>query len=292
MPDSKRRPVAVLLRAAARLVMSLLITGFMTTCMIRLAPGFGADERELDSRLSAASIDELKRDRNDAHAAASYYRLLKNAAAGDLGFSEALNRPVLELIQQRYATTVRILFLGWGLAWTGALIVSAVGVILQSPAVRLSATAAAGVVLCIPSALLAYLCYLARTPAFAVVALVVFARVFRVTDNLFRGAQSMPHILAARAQGVSERKIFVRHILSATLAELIALAGASVAIAVSATIAAEALCDQPGLGQLAWKAALGRDLPLLVSLTFIIGTVTLVFNRAADALVELRRPAA
>ncbi|MGH9631673.1 MAG: ABC transporter permease subunit, partial [Bryobacteraceae bacterium] len=118
--------------------------------------------------------------------------------------------------------------------------------------------------------------------------LIIFARAFRVIDNLFGSARNTSHILAARSQGLSEFRILTKHILPATLAELIALEGASVSMAVSATIAAEALCDEPGLGQLAWKAALARDLPLLVSLTLLIGTVTIFCNRCADAFVQLR----
>jgi ABC-type dipeptide/oligopeptide/nickel transport system permease component len=46
----------------------------------------------------------------------------------------------------------------------------------------------------------------------------------------------------------------------------------------------EVLCDLPGIGQLAWKAALGRDMELLVNLTMIITMVTLLANSAGDLL--------
>jgi ABC-type dipeptide/oligopeptide/nickel transport system permease component len=46
----------------------------------------------------------------------------------------------------------------------------------------------------------------------------------------------------------------------------------------------EALCDIPGIGQLAWKAALGRDVALLVNLTMIVTLVTLVANSASDVV--------
>ena len=72
-----------------------------------------------------------------------------------------------------------------------------------------------------------------------------------------------------------------KHVMAAIFSEGIALGGASVSMAVSATIAAEALCGEPGLGQLAWKAALARDLPLLVTLTLLIAALTLFCNRAA-----------
>ena len=46
--------------------------------------------------------------------------------------------------------------------------------------------------------------------------------------------------------------------------QLLALAGVTVSLAFGAAIPVEAIADSPGVGQLAWQAALGRDLPVLV----------------------------
>jgi ABC-type dipeptide/oligopeptide/nickel transport system permease component len=46
----------------------------------------------------------------------------------------------------------------------------------------------------------------------------------------------------------------------------------------------EALCDIPGIGQLAWKAALGRDVALLINLTMVVTLVTLVANSVSDMM--------
>jgi len=54
------------------------------------------------------------------------------------------------------------------------------------------------------------------------------------------------------------------------------------AIAFGAAIPIEALCDSPGLGQLAWHAALSRDLPLIVTVTFVVSLVMLAANSLAD----------
>jgi ABC-type dipeptide/oligopeptide/nickel transport system permease component len=69
---------------------------------------------------------------------------------------------------------------------------------------------------------------------------------------------------------------------------LVALAGVSVSLAFAAAIPVEVLCDLPGLGQLAWKAALGRDLYLLTNLTMIVTVVTLIANSSADLLAPRR----
>ena len=46
--------------APARFLVMLLVLGFVTTSIVRLAPGYGTDERELDSRLSNESIDAVR----------------------------------------------------------------------------------------------------------------------------------------------------------------------------------------------------------------------------------------
>jgi peptide/nickel transport system permease protein len=252
---------------------------------VRLAPGFGTDERELDPRFAAASaVSE-----HAPNPVVTYLQLLRDAVRGDLGFSDSLNRPVRELLAQRYWVSLEILGLGLGTGWLAAVSLASLGGVLSTRVPSFTGRTLGGLVLSIPSALLAYLCYLARAPAFLIVALVVFSRVFRVLDNLFQTARMSPHIITARACGLSDLRIFAFHVLSGTWPELIALAGTSVAISVGATIPAEALCDQPGVGQLAWKAALSRDLPLLVSITFVIGSITVFFNRSADAVVRFRR---
>ena len=63
---------------------------------------------------------------------------------------------------------------------------------------------------------------------------------------------------------------------------MLALAGVSGIMAFGAAIPVETLCDLPGLGQLAWKAATARDLPLLVVLTLLITLLTQACNTAAD----------
>jgi peptide/nickel transport system permease protein len=64
--------------------------------------------------------------------------------------------------------------------------------------------------------------------------------------------------------------------------QLLALGGVSVSIAFGAAIPVEVLCDLPGIGQLAWKAATARDLPLLVAITFVVIVMTQVCNTVSD----------
>ena len=61
---------------------------------------------------------------------------------------------------------------------------------------------------------------------------------------------------------------------------LLALAGVSISVALGAAIPVEALCGIAGVGDLAWHAALSRDLPLLVNITVVVTSVTLLANSA------------
>jgi len=49
------------------------------------------------------------------------------------------------------------------------------------------------------------------------------------------------------------------------------------------------LCGLAGIGQLAWQAALGRDLPLLMNITVLVTLVTLLANSGADVIAHMWR---
>jgi peptide/nickel transport system permease protein len=67
---------------------------------------------------------------------------------------------------------------------------------------------------------------------------------------------------------------------------LFALLGVSLSVAFGAAIPIEALCDSPGVGQLAWQAALNRDLPLIMNLTLLVTLITVAGNMLANTLNE------
>jgi len=58
-------------------------------------------------------------------------------------------------------------------------------------------------------------------------------------------------------------------------------------MALGAAIPVEALCGIPGIGQLAWQAALGRDLSLLVTVTVLVTVVTLAANTGSDLAMDI-----
>lgn len=261
----------------------LLLGGFCGATLVRLAPGFGTSEDELDSRLSAASVEALRQASGaDESLPAFYLHYWERLLRGDLGESQTLHEPVRQLLAERFPETLKSVGLGLALGWTAGLGLALAAALARGGIADLLASLAASVLLCVPAAVLALLFVMLRAPGRLAIGAVVFPTVFQYARNLLARAAARPHVLAARARGAAEARVFLCHILPVAAPQLLALAGISVSMAFAAAIPVEALCDLPGLGQLAWQAAMGRDLMLLVNLTIVVTLLTLVANSAAD----------
>lgn len=272
-------------RHLAALVATVLLGAFLTATLVRLAPGFDVDEQQLDSRLSHETIEAARVNRaHNRNILVFYLGYLRGALHGDLGRSQMLNRPVRDLIAERIATSLRLVGFGLLAGWTLAVLLAFSAALIRVNAYSAFTITVAGALLCIPSAVLALAFVILRAPAFLAVALVVFPKVFSIARNLLLRSYEMQHIITARAKGISETRVLLWHVLPVTGGQLIALAGVSVSLGLGAAIPVEALCGIPGIGQLAWQAALGRDLPLLVTLTVIVAIVTLAANSISDMI--------
>ena len=270
---------------ALALVATVLLGGLFSATLVRLAPGFDVDEQELDPHLNAESVQSLRAARlqqpNILH---FYFSYMNRAAHGDLGTSLALGQPVGGLLRDRAPLTLRLLVLGLGLGWVAALTLALTAAWLRISAYDVATTLVSGTFLCIPAAVLALLSVLWNLPGSLAIALIVFPRIYRYARNLLAKSYSLPHIITARAKGLGEARILFWHVLPSVAPQLLAVAGVSVSMAVGAAIPVEALCGLAGVGQLAWQAALARDLPLLVNITILVTLVTLLANSGADVI--------
>jgi peptide/nickel transport system permease protein len=257
---------------------------------VRLAPGFDSDEQQLDPRLSAESVQALRQTRLAQHNIVSFYfHSLERSAHGDLGTSISLGQPVSVLLRDRAPLTLRLVGIGLLLSWAAAMAFALSAAWLRVSAYDALTTAISGLFLCMPAAVLALLSVLWNAPGSLAIALIVFPSVYRYARNLLSKAHALPHITTARAKGLSELHILFWHVIPVVGPQLLALAGVSVSIAIGAAIPVEALCGFAGIGQLAWQAALARDLPLLVNITVLVTLVTLLANSSADVIGHMLR---
>lgn len=274
---------ALVLGQLRRILLTVLIGGLLGATLVRLAPGFDVDERELDSRRSAQSQQFIRAERaRDNNIAAFYLRYLTGLAHGDLGFSRSLNRPVSELLAQRLPLTMVSIAAGVAGGLGLGLALAVFTVWWRAPGTDVVPAIVSGLFLAAPAAVIALVFLWIRAPGRWAIALVVFPQVYRYAKNQLVATSQLPHVVAAEAKGLSSWRVLWAHIFTPATPQLAAVAGISVSLAFGASIPIEVICDTPGIGQLAWHAALDRDLPLLVTITVLVALMTMLVNSAAD----------
>ena len=272
-------------RHAIAIVLTAFVGGFLGATLVRMAPGFGVQESDLNAQLSAETRQALHRqDVAERNVLSYYWHYLGGLAHGDLGYSRSMDRPVSELLRDRLPETLESLAVGLAGGWLLGLALALPATWKRSPLYSAAASVITGIFLCIPSAVLALLFLVIGSPGRLAIALIVFPKVFRFSRNLLIKTYALPHVLTAKARGLSPIRILGYHVVPNIAGPMLALAGVTVSIAFGAAIPVEVVCDSPGLGQLAWKAALSRDVPLLVNLTLIIALVTVAANSFSDVL--------
>ncbi|HVH71666.1 MAG TPA: ABC transporter permease [Candidatus Dormibacteraeota bacterium] len=280
-------------RIAGRLLMLValcLLGGLLSASLVRFAPGYGVDERELDPRLTQASVEAIRNSHRLKSSFLSYYgQYLARALHGDFGSSEWLEQPISSLIKERFPVTARSVVLGVSLAWAMALAVSMAGLFFRGPLFDISGTVVSSMLIALPAAVIAIFSVYLRAPVFLAIAVATFPKLFRYLRNLLAHAYAQPYVLAAHARGLGHARILFHHVLPLASPALFALFGVSLGMAFGAAIPIEALCDSPGVGQLAWQAALNRDLPLIMNLTLLITLVTVAANLLANVAHERAR---
>lgn len=260
-----------------------LLGGLLSASLVRFAPGYGVDERELDPRLSSATVAAIRNSHRLHSGLLSYYgHYLARAVHGDLGYSEWLGRPISSLIKERFPVTAKSVASGVFLAWLLALAMSLASVRFDGFFLDLSGTLLSGALIALPAAVVAIFAVYLRAPVFSAIAVVTFPKLFRYLRNLLTHAYAEPCVLAARARGIAQTRILFHHVLPLAAPALLALLGVSLSTALGAAIPIEALCDSPGVGQLAWQAALNRDLPLIMNLTLLVTLIAVAANSLAN----------
>jgi peptide/nickel transport system permease protein len=245
------------------------------------------DERELDPRLSPESRAAIRGEYQSGCGLLTYYvTFLRKAVHGDFGNSTFLQQPVAELLRQRVAFTLRVVLLGLLTGWIVATVGSLLAIRFQHWLLELAATSSTGILIALPTGVVALLCVYLRAPLFLGIAAVTLPKLFRYQYNLFAHVYGQPFILALRSRGVSTNRIVLHHVVPLSWQPILALLGVSLTMALGAAIPLEALSDSPGVGQLAWQAALNRDLPLLTTITLFVTLLTVAVNSLTGTVSE------
>jgi peptide/nickel transport system permease protein len=245
----------------------IVVAGFLgAACLVRYSPGFEFDPREADPRLSEDSIRALREERlRNSSIVPFAVRYARGVLTGDFGWSMSTNRAVSELVAERAPVTMRLVGVGSVLAGLTAL-AAAIFKNLVRPAGAVTTTSAA-LLLAMPAGVVALATVFAGVPAELGLAAVVAPPIYVYCDRLLGQQERATSTLAAHGLGIGRLRVFLVHVLPVLAAELGGLAGLTFVTAVSAAIPIEAVCSKPGLAQLAWRAALDRDMPVVAIVT-------------------------
>jgi len=107
----------------------------------------------------------------------------------------------------------------------------------------------------------------------------LFTRLTRsaVTEQLRK-----EYVRAARAKGLPERTVIVKHVLRNSLISVVTVAAVQIAFLVDGAVVVERVFSWPGLGRLLVRAILQRDFPVVQAVVLLVATAVVVANLLAD----------
>ncbi|MGQ0845522.1 MAG: ABC transporter permease [Sporichthyaceae bacterium] len=284
-----------------------------------LAPGdpveylYGGD----DAGLTPAQLEALRGQYGlDAPVFEQYLRFWGSLLRGDLGTSVEYNRPVLDILAERAGWTALLVGLGLVLAYLIGTLLGAwagwrrgrrgdrasvaavlaldsmpgfwIGMILLAIfSVRLGWFPSFGVVPLDSGGLDRLLDVAARTvlPA-STLALAMAGTFFLLARASMGTVLEEPHVRFARARGLSDRRVALRHGLRTALLPGYTKLATELGAVLSGSVVVETVFAYPGLGQLIYRAVLVRDYPLLQG-AFLLSTLAIV---GANLVADLTYP--
>jgi oligopeptide transport system permease protein len=98
------------------------------------------------------------------------------------------------------------------------------------------------------------------------------------------------YIRTARAKGLSERAVIVRHALRGGLLPVLSFSGPALAMLLAGTIVVERIFAVPGLGNYFINANLNRDEPLIIGIVAFISIAVVLLNLLVDIAYALLDP--
>ncbi|HEX8745585.1 MAG TPA: ABC transporter permease [Pyrinomonadaceae bacterium] len=295
----------------------ILIVSALTFALLGAAGGDALSSLSSDPLVSEATLRGLRHTYGlDEPLPVRYWRWLAGVLRGEMGYSLYYHTPAWSIIGPRLLNTLALatlallismtisLALGWLAArraggWADRLAGAVILLASSSPRIVLALIALA-LVARSPSFLMSGgAAAVGASPGISLMRIFIPATILSVPLVALFLAQARDGLLlsmredfvqVARAKGLSERAVILRHALRAALNPLITIFGLSLGSLISGSVMVETVLGWPGLGQLSVVAAQARDVPLLMGVVLITATAVLVGNLVADILLCLNDP--
>lgn len=294
--------VLVLKFTIRKLIQGILLVFIVSAAAFGLLSAAGGDAlsglRE-NPQVSAETVERLRIVYGlDRPATERYFRWLGGAVSGDLGESLSFRTPVVSIVGSRLLETIKlaavtlvmVLFVAFSVTFfrirtqsrflqrfseLAVLVFSSTPVIVTSLAVLAFAAAfsmmAGGASLWISAAALA--------PPFTAV---FIAQSGKALDAAMREE----FVKLARAKGLSETIVILRHAARAALNPLITLTGLSIGALISGSVIVETVLGRQGIGSLTVAAVRSRDVPLVMGIV-LAASIAVWFGNTAGEILQI-----
>jgi ABC-type dipeptide/oligopeptide/nickel transport system permease component len=237
-----------------------------------------------------------------------YERFLARAVRGDFGFSLRHKQPALLMVLQRFPATFALAVSSMLLAAAVALPLGIVSALRHRSAVDTAALVLALAGQCMPTfwlgtllilvfaVQLGWVPVLGGTGAGALIlpALTLgawaTARTARITRSSMLEVLRQDYLRTARAKGVIEWRVVVRHALRNGAIPIVTALGLDFGNLLGGAVITEAVFAYPGVGRLAVEAVVNKDLPVIQSVVFAVAAVLLALNLGIDLLYAVLDP--
>jgi oligopeptide transport system permease protein len=292
-----------------RFILRRLITTFplvllvvsVTWGLIRLAPGnFYISEKALPPGVEANLRAKYGLDKPWY---VQYAKMLGNTARGDFGTSlKYVGQSVNTILARTLPVSATVGFLAYLLALLVGITSGSIAAVRHNSKWDYSSMATAMLGISVPNFVLGPILVLVFSltlywlppsrwegfPSWSMVLPVItlsgiyMAYIARLTRSGMLEVLRSDYVRTARAKGLSETQVVVRHVLSGGLLPVLSYSGPALAYLITGTVVVERIFALPGVGNYFINANLNRDEPLILGIVAAISIAILVFNLIVD----------
>jgi len=112
----------------------------------------------------------------------------------------------------------------------------------------------------------------------------------RITRSSMLEVLGMDYIRTARARGIRERGVVLRHAMSNAMIPVVTVIGLSTANLLTGAVLIESIFAWPGIGRYAFRAATSQDFPAIMGISMLIATIYVLVNFLVDILYYFLDP--
>lgn len=302
----------------AGMVPALLLLLFLVVGAVQLLPGDAVDIM-LAENVQASEADRARIEEQlglGKPFPVQFAEYVGGVLTGDLGDSLWSRRPVTDLVFSRLPVTLELAALAVVIGSLVGICLGIISCVTQGSIIDLSvrATSIAGLsvpnfalgtlVIVLPTLYLGWTPPLTFTPfttdpiqhfyGMAFPSLVIGASfsaiIMRYTRTMMLEVMRLDYIRTARAKGISESAIVMRHALRNALIPVLSVIGLQMAALASGTIIIEVVFALPGLGRLLLSSVDTRDYPVVQGIAIVTGSLVMFVNLAVDLLYGVVDP--